>query len=595
MRIILMPPDKKSPRMQRLRMFSGAFVVILLLVAVFFSVATITTPSVVAATTHPIEYQIGCPPSMVNDGSLDYFKAHGFSVVHVVVPDTGTYQAELNKIKSLGMRPIIDVETVIWNGGQLQSTPITNFASYFQSLKNAGWEYVSSEGGRSGDLDYMAQYFKGYVNYNCDQCGLWKDMYKHSCTVANSWESYYTSEWSYIQQGAKEAAALGKQNGILAGVWEYGSDGKDYNPILTNSKNGGSPSYKSMLDWSYDNGIGFTHFHVWCGSNSQGLSRYKALGFEDIVANLQTYYPATSSAKTQTSTTITASTTTPDPYKYVTFTATITSGGKPLSGKSVSIYHYADGVRHYDKTANTDANGQVKFDWSWAGACQLSYYAATPGDSSYAASTSSELIVKVGGQSTSVALSASTTTPSPYQYVTFTATLTSGGNPLSGKSVSIYHYVDNVRYYDITANTEANGQAKLMKSWAGAAQFQYYAATPGDSSYAASTSSELAINVKSATSVALSASTTTPDPYQYVTFTATLTSGGNPLSGKSVSIYHYVDNVRYYDITANTDANGQVKLMKSWAGAAQFQYYAATPGDSSYAASTSSELAINVQ
>ena len=94
-----MPPDKKSPRMQRLRVFSGAFVVILLLVAVFFSVATITTPSVVAATTHPIEYQIGCPPSMVNDGSLDYFKAHGFSVVHLVVPDTGTYQAELNKIK----------------------------------------------------------------------------------------------------------------------------------------------------------------------------------------------------------------------------------------------------------------------------------------------------------------------------------------------------------------------------------------------------------------------------------------------------------------------------------------------------------------
>jgi len=589
---MLKPSDEIRARMKRLSKFNTKFAVILILVT-FLTAATAVTTN--AATTHPIEYQIGCPPSMVNDGSLDYFKAHGFSVVHLVVPDKGTYQAELNKIKSLGMRPIIDVEVVIWSGGTLQSTPITDFASYFQSLKNAGWEYVASEGGRAGDLDYMAQYFKGYVNYNCDQCGLWKDMYKHSFTVTNSWESYYTSEWPYIQTGAKEAAALGKQNGILAGLWEYGSDGKDYNPILTNSKNGGTPSYKSMLDWSYDNGVGFTHFHVWCGSNAQGLSRYKALGFEDIVANLQTYYPATSSAKTQTSVALSASTTTPSPYQYVTFTATLTSGGNPLSGKSVCIYHYVNGVRYYDITANTDANGQVKLMKSWAGAAQFQYYAATPGDSSDAASTSSELIVKVGGQSTSVALSASTTTPDPYQYVTFTATLTSGGNPLSGKSASIYHYVDNVRYYDITANTDANGQVKLMKSWAGAAQFQYYAATPGDSSYAASTSSELAINVKSATSVALSASTTTPDPYQYVTFTATLTSGGNPLSGKSASIYHYVDNVRYYDITANTDANGQAKLMKSWAGAAQFQYYAATPGDSSYAASTSSELAINVQ
>jgi hypothetical protein len=53
-----------------------------------------------------------------------------------------------------------------------------------------------------------------------------------------------------------------------------------------------------MLDWSYSNGIGFSHFHVWCGSNSQGLSRYKALGFEQIVANLQVYYPAASAWST---------------------------------------------------------------------------------------------------------------------------------------------------------------------------------------------------------------------------------------------------------------------------------------------------------
>jgi hypothetical protein len=252
------------------------------------------TQPLVGATTHPIEYQIGCPASMVNDGSLDYFKAHGFTTVHLVVLDQGTYQTELNKIKSLGMKPIIDIEVPIWNGGQLSGKPISSFAGYFQSLKNAGWEYVASEGGRAGDLDYLSHYFKGYVNYNCDQCGLWKDMYKHPFTVANSWESYYTAEWPYIQQGATQAASLGKQNGILAGVWEYGSDGVDYNPILTNSKNGGSPSYKSMLDWSYSNGVGFNHFHVWCGSNSQGLSRYKELGFEKIVADLQVYYPAAS-------------------------------------------------------------------------------------------------------------------------------------------------------------------------------------------------------------------------------------------------------------------------------------------------------------
>jgi len=51
-----------------------------------------------------------------------------------------------------------------------------------------------------------------------------------------------------------------------------------------------------MLDWSYANGIGFTSFHVWCGADPQGLSNYKACGLESVVANLQTYYPPTSSS-----------------------------------------------------------------------------------------------------------------------------------------------------------------------------------------------------------------------------------------------------------------------------------------------------------
>jgi hypothetical protein len=248
----------------------------------------------VGATTHPIQYWIGCPPSMVDDGtSLTYFQQHGFTAIVLVVPDAKTYQSELNKIKSLGMTPIIDVEMPIWNGGQLQSTPITSFGSYFQSLENAGWRYVASEGGRTGDLAYMKNYFQGYVNFNCDQCGLWGTVYKDPFTVANSWESYYPSEVPYIQQGATQAAALGIQNGILAGTWA--NSGGD-NQILANSLNGSTPSYKSMLDWSYANGIGFTSFHVWCGDNAQGLGQYKACGFESIVANLQTYYPPTSSA-----------------------------------------------------------------------------------------------------------------------------------------------------------------------------------------------------------------------------------------------------------------------------------------------------------
>ena len=248
----------------------------------------------VGATTHPIQYWIGCAPSMVTSANLNYFIQQGFTAVVVVVPDSQTYQTQLTTIKSLNMLPIIDIEMPIWDGGQLQSTPISNFSGYFQSLKTVGWQYVASEGGRSGDLAYMQNYFKGYVNFNCDQCGLWKNVYVDPFTVANSWESYYPSEWPYIQNGSKQAAALGIQNGILAGTWA--NSGGD-NQIYANSVSGsGTPSYLSMLNWSYANGIGFNSFQVWCGDNPSGLSQYKTLGFDKIVANLQTYYPPTSSA-----------------------------------------------------------------------------------------------------------------------------------------------------------------------------------------------------------------------------------------------------------------------------------------------------------
>jgi hypothetical protein len=293
-------------------------------------VATITAPATAASTqstatqTHPIEYQIGCGQAMIWDGSLEYFKEHGFSTVHLVVRDQNTYQAELAKIKSLDMKGIIDIEIPIWDGGKKKNVPIEQFASYFKSLKAAGWEYVASEGGRQGDANYIAQYFAGYVNYNCDQCGLWENMHVQSGTVVNSWESFYPQEWKYIQQGTKESAALGKENGILAGVW-----GESSNPIRQNSLSGGSPNYKEMLDWSYANGVGFNHFHVWCSINSNGLASYKQLGFEQIVTELQKTYPATTSASSAASaskaTPTVKATVTPTPMPTVKAVATPTA------------------------------------------------------------------------------------------------------------------------------------------------------------------------------------------------------------------------------------------------------------------------------
>ena len=303
------------------------------------------------------------------------------------------------------------------------------------------------------------------------------------------------------------------------------------------------------------------------------------------------------SSSSQTTTTLKASTTTPTVGQSVTFTATL-NGGSALSGKSVTIYHYLNNVRYNDITTTTNANGQITLTQTFGSAGQRPYYATFAGDTGYKASTSSVVTINVGAssQTTTTTLKASTTTPAINERVTFTATL-NGGSALSGKSVTIYHYLNNVRYNDITTTTNANGQITLTQTFGSAGQRPYYATFAGDSAYTSSTSSVVNINVASSssqtTTTELKASTTTPAINERVTFTATL-NGGSALSGKSVTIYHYLNNVRYNDITTTTNANGQITLTQTFGSAGQRPYYATFAGDTGYKASTSSAVTINV-
>jgi thiol-disulfide isomerase/thioredoxin len=203
----------------------------------------------------------------------------------------------------------------------------------------------------------------------------------------------------------------------------------------------------------------------------------------------------------------------------------------------------------------------------------------------------------VSGKPTQLSLSADNQAPTVGQSVTFTATLKSSTTPLSSRSVTIYHYLNNVRYDDVTKTTDFTGQITLTQTFGSTGQRPYYATFAGDSAYPTSTSGAVNINVASSssqtTTTVLTASTTTPAINDKVTFTATL-KGTTPLSGKSVTIYHYLNNVRYDDVTKTTDANGQITLTQTFGSAGQRPYYATFAGDSAYASSTSGVVNINV-
>jgi len=307
----------------------------------------------------------------------------------------------------------------------------------------------------------------------------------------------------------------------------------------------------------------------------------------------------------QTHVTLSASTTTPGIGQSVTFTATITSGGSLLNGKPIQIWHTRDGLRYDDATVTTDANGHITYTTSEGEAAQRFYYATFAGDSSYIQSLSDPVTVNVVTKPltpTQAKLTASNTNPAVNEQVTFTANLTSGGKPLTGKSVTIYHYFENVRYDDVTTNTDANGLVISIQSYAYTGQRTFYATFAGDSSYQTSTSDVVNINVVTKpllpTNATLTASNTNPAINEQVTFIATLRNGTTslspPLTGKSVTIYHYTNGVRYNDLTANTNANGQITVTTTWDYAATRTYYAAFAGDSSYATSTSDVVTITV-
>jgi len=101
--------------------------------------------------------------------------------------------------------------------------------------------------------------------------------------------------------------------------------------------------------------------------------------------------------------------------------------------------------------------------------------------------------------------------------------------------------------------------------------------------------------VSKITTTTITASTTAPAVGQSVTFTATLKSGTTALSGKSVSIYHYFNGVKYTDTTKTTNSAGQISLTQSFGSTGQRTYYATFAGDTGYKTSTSPAVTINVQ
>jgi hypothetical protein len=501
----------------------------------------------------PVTYMISVNPEMIDAGMLQYFAGCGFTVCFLICnnPDMYTntlYQKEYDMITSVGMVPMLDVEKVDQYGTGTPSAPGPNsgswsncqtmtqvgyFGTWFANLAAVGWQGVSSEMGAAGAVEFCRKYFPNYTNYTPPEPFSWYapgqyyEQAVDTSTTQNSIEAYYNSDPPYIYTAALQSAELGIPMGILGYV-----GGSTWNSIYVQSLNDETPSYQSLFDWSYANGVGFNTFQVWIDPGSWNillygephqyfLNGYRAAGYDTIVAQLQESYPPAGTEVlniTQLATELTL-------YINENSDGTYTISGQlyeVLSGNPIPSAQI-----FLQLSTNTTTNGLLSTHWnntnlgnanptttdqsgSWTSTpitlTSGTYYfrAYYTGTSTYLGSYSGDyyfgLGVTKGGPPSSLTITADDTTPAINQVVNFTVTLTGGGNPIVGDTVTIYHYIGTggTKYTDGSGVTDANGDFTIPASFTTAGLRTYYATFSGDDNFAGTTSAVLDITVTGA-------------------------------------------------------------------------------------------------
>ena len=449
---------------------------------------TVGMPPWPAVLPGPIEYYIFCAPQLITTGYLDYFAACGYTHCGLVCESDALtanklYTTQLATILAAGMTPALDIEGVQNASGTpwklaWQDSDQTQFATWFAAMAAAGWPTVSSEHTYSGNhlptnqVPYARNFFSGYIPFDIIECvggiqwcgwALQRTAF-NSITTQNLLEFYYNTDVGYIEQTI--TASL--EEGIPIGLLGYPDQDYDIGgSVYNNSVGGGAPSYQSMFDWAYSNGLPLNAMAVWLDPNFVPSwliePEYYALFYLDnhcdsVISGLQqTYPPAGTAALNYTKIAPNASfnVTNTGGLNY-TMSATLNEliSGIPIPNAQVHLqvnYQFSEtGVADWTdvtSTATTDYNGNVSWPVTLTPGVanyRVKYVGAGNYLNTFAPYSRYGDEVQVYGAGTTATSMALATVPSqPFtgQAVTFTATLTSGGTPLSGKNVvCIYNH-----------------------------------------------------------------------------------------------------------------------------------------------------------
>ena len=265
----------------------------------------------------------------------------------------------------------------------------------------------------------------------------------------------------------------------------------------------------------------------------------------------------------------------------VSLTATVLSGGNPVTTGTVTFYNGATSLG----TGSLSASGMSTFATTTLPVGTDSITASYAATTNYSASTSAATSISVGTEATTTTLSA----PASATYgasVSLTATVLSGGNPVTTGIVTFYNGATSLG----TASLNSSGVATLATTTLPVGTDSITASYGATTNYAASTSAATSISVGTeATTTTLSA----PASATYgasVSLTATVLSGGNPVTTGIVTFYNGATSLG----TGSLNSSGVATLTTATLPVGTDSITASYAATTNYAASTSVASSISV-
>ncbi len=269
----------------------------------------------------------------------------------------------------------------------------------------------------------------------------------------------------------------------------------------------------------------------------------------------------------------------------------------------VTLYESADGGATWTaiqtwQTLGTSTPQTINITKTAAGS--FKYYAVDCYIDGTIVDQSPQITVTVGGTATSLSLTANPTQcihdPPSEGVVTLTATLTSGGTALSGKTITfkVYDSTKTTQYFSTTATTDTYGKATVQITpslWGAKYNTQIRAYFDGDATYAPATSDWVAVKwYGTSSTLTLTAPSSVNAGVQFQLQAVLKTSAGAAIPSASIRLLRGGTEVA----TATPDNQGVAYFYQTLQqGSYTFQaIYDGAPG--SFAPSQSSQITVTV-